>query len=1153
MIFDAGQMYILKRKYLREGESPEDMFRRVACCIACVEHEANAEAFAKQLFNLLDTGKVMFAGRVLAGADDVDVMKASGLTLLNCYALIPEDSLVDIFDTLKNAGMILAAGGGVGLNFSDLRPAGFPAGSRQGIASGPISFMEMYNAMALTIRQGGCLVGSTRVPTVNGVKTLDRLGDVNGTEWQDVQHKVITDEGSKLADGFYVNGRSKVCTVRTWHGYEITGTLNHKVRVIASGEYVWKKLSDIGVGDVVPLQADTHRDGPIELQQPEGPFHHNAKPCGFPKHWSFELGELIGLYIGDGCFNQTSLIVSEGIEDLETPERVQEILDVCFPGLVRRIDHQKDNSWYDIMVTSTRLVTFLRNLGVEKPSSRDARLPECIWTAPRLAVFGFIRGLFDADGSVDKDGYIHLGSASAVLIEGVQQLLLSIGISSRRCEREIKDCYTGTSTSYQLVISSWKSRVLFRQYVGSSLSSKAERLLAMTPPAFEYNDQVPFSPLEFRRWYSSHRGKKELRQWVLRAHGYDTAVPWIGRQKLVRLVEKYPEALGFFGARWQDQYYTTVSAIVEGEMETFDLHVSETHTYIANGFISHNSRRGACMGILDAWHPDVLDLIGCKQEEGVLTTFNVSVGLDEEFFECLEADVEWPLRFPKDGGKIVRRLPARELLRKIATAVHRNGEPGVVFWDNVNVANPTPHLGPLNVCNPCGEAMLRDREGCDLGSIILPMFVHSPYTDHAFIDYDELAAVAKVMVRALDNILDVSYYPLDKQGDTFIRDAVLATRKLGLGIMGLHDALIRLGLPYGSDEGVETARLISETIRLAALDASEELAAEKGPFPAYRDDLPYTPRRNAIVTCNAPNGSIAMISRATDEVVYSGGVSSGIEPWFSERFTKRLVEDGEDVEYKVGTMTEARNRGFGNDELFKTALEIAPEWHLKMLAAVSPKRLEHNSSSKTINLPFDATVEQVMDLVIRAHELGCKCVSCYRTGSRKEEILVSIEEKMLISKKEPGVSAALRPRADVLTGHTHRVETPVGTLFLTVNSDAEGLFEVFVNIGKAGADLLADGEAIGRMISLTLRHGVPVMEIVDQLNGISGSKKLGYGQNAVRSLADAIAGVLNKYITENELVELEAPRGRYCPDCQHLLVPEGMCLVCRNCGYSGCD
>jgi len=600
------------------------------------------------------------------------------------------------------------------------------------------------------------------------------------------------------------------------------------------------------------------------------------------------------------------------------------------------------------------------------------------------------------------------------------------------------------------------------------------------------------------------------------------------------------------------------------------------------------TRRGANIGVLKVDHPDILEFIRCKLDGGI-ANFNISVTATDAFMEALAADGEYDLVDPHTR-QVTGRLRAREVFDRIVDAAWRTGDPGLVFIDRVNrsPANPVPELETIEATNPCGEQPLAPNDACNLGSINLDKFAR-PETPEAPIAWDELERVVRQSVRFLDDVIQVNPYPLPE-----IMAEVQANRRIGLGVMGWSDMLIQLGIPYDSEAALELADKVMEFITTIGRDESARLAEERGPFPnwprsIYREGRPI---RNSTVTTIAPTGTISIIA----------GCSSGIEPLFAVAFS-HIVGDRHLTFVNPHFERVAKQRGFYSPELmervakegtlhgisevpedvrrvFVTAHEIPPEWHVRMQAAF--QRHTDNGVSKTINLPNSATVEDVARAYRLAYDLGCLGITVFRDGCKAahggqvlhvgtaktaaepEKKAKAAGEDAPAVKMEPTV----KPRPRTLRGVTYRIDTPLGTGYVHVNQGPSGEpFEVFLNVGKAGSDVQADAEALGRLISLILRMPSPlsprerVEEIVKQLDRIGGRRDAGLGPARVRSIPDAIAQVLAEHVGLREPGAehiREARQGRVkatdmCPDCQNFtLVFEEGCQKCHVCGFSEC-
>ncbi len=586
------------------------------------------------------------------------------------------------------------------------------------------------------------------------------------------------------------------------------------------------------------------------------------------------------------------------------------------------------------------------------------------------------------------------------------------------------------------------------------------------------------------------------------------------------------------------------------------------------------TRRGANMGILKVDHPDILEFIHCK-EDGGIANFNISVTATDKFMEALEKDGEYDLVDPHTQ-RVTGRLRTWEVFDRIVDAAWRTGDPGLVFIDRVNRsrANPVPEMETIEATNPCGEQPLAPNDACNLGSINLDKFAR-PDDPAAPIAWDELERVVRLSVRFLDDVIQVNPYPLKE-----IMDEVHANRRIGLGVMGWADLLIQLGIPYDSEAALELGDKVMEFITTIGRDESARLAEERGPFPnwprsIYRESRPL---RNSTVTTIAPTGTISIIA----------GCSSGIEPLFAVAYS-HIVGDRHLTFVNPHFETIARRRGFYSPELmekvakhgtlhgipevpedvrrvFVTAHEIEPKWHVRMQAAF--QRHTDNGVSKTINLPRTATVEDVAQAYRLAYELGCLGITVFRDGCKSAHGGQVLHVGTTAGGATADIDTSIKPRPRTLRGVTYRVDTPLGTGYVHVNQGPSGEpFEVFLNVGKAGSDVHADAEALGRLISMILRLPSPltprerVEQIVRQLDRIGGRRDAGMGPARVRSIPDAIAQVLAEHVGLREPGAehvREAREGRVkatdmCPDCQNFtLVFEEGCQKCHVCGFSEC-
>jgi ribonucleoside-diphosphate reductase alpha chain len=690
----------------------------------------------------------------------------------------------------------------------------------------------------------------------------------------------------------------------------------------------------------------------------------------------------------------------------------------------------------------------------------------------------------------------------------------------------------------------------------------------------------------------------------------------------------------------------STTGVASGPISFMSLYDSSTEVVKQGG-----TRRGANMGILRVDHPDIEDFIDCKQDITKITNFNISVAITDAFMRAVDKGEAYDLVNPRTG-KVVGQKDARQIFDKIVQNAWKTGEPGVFFIDRANFYNPVPHLGSYEATNPCGEQPLLPYDVCNLGSVNVGAFVRDdvPATADWYerIDWKEYRRVTRLSTHFLDNVIDANQYPLPE-----ITDLANRIRRIGLGVMGFADLLVRLGIPYNSEDGVEVGRRVMEFLDEESKKESERLAEIRGAFPEWEQSIwgpdetaarapngerirPLRKLRNCNVTTVAPTGTISIFA----------GCSSGIEPLFAvafmrnqagslmpdvnEDFVKAAQEGGW---YSAELMERIAREGHihfsevpeSTQRAFSTAHDITPEWHVRMQAAFQ----EHCDSaiSKTTNFPNEATVDDVRKIYELAFDLGAKGVTVYRDGSRDGQVLstgatktpaqqaddaarvaeaaervaeqaeriAKLEREMArlrgeLSQAEAAAAHARRQkrkRPNVLNGTTRKMSSPLGDVFVTINEDVEHKpFEVFATLGKAGSVAMADVEAIGRLISLALRFGIPVNDVYSQLRGISSDRAIGFGDNKVLSVPDAIAqalglrerekaGIQQELIPEvvggaTEVVELpesldaqpQLPFNNYaaeaetfmgtCPDCSSQLEFAEGCKKCHACGYSEC-
>ncbi len=629
--------------------------------------------------------------------------------------------------------------------------------------------------------------------------------------------------------------------------------------------------------------------------------------------------------------------------------------------------------------------------------------------------------------------------------------------------------------------------------------------------------------------------------------------------KYTALIHKSGGGTGFSFSRLRpaNDVVSSTTGISSGPLSFMRVFDIATETIKQGG-----TRRGANMGILRVDHPDIMNFIMCKADQKQLNNFNISVGLTEKFMQAVENDDEYELFNPRDK-KPQGTLNARKVFQRIVKQAWENGEPGIIFLDRLNRDNPTPHIGEIESTNPCGEQPLLPYESCNLGSINLGKFV-----TEGTVDWKRLKETIRNSVHFLDNVIEANSYPLQQ-----IHDMTHSNRKIGLGVMGWADMLILLGIGYNSPEAVKLGKKVMKFINDEGHQASRELGKIRGSFPNFKgsifDKKGAEPMRNATVSTIAPTGTISIIANA----------SSGVEPLFAISYLRTVMDKNVMVEVNPYFEQLAKERGFYSEELMKriaehgtlhgmtevpadireifvTAHDITPEDHIQMQSAF--QQYTDNAVSKTVNFPNSATIEEVEKVYMLAYQTGCKGVTIYRDGSRDEQVLSTGKkdavplESVLVEDDKKSIK---RERPKALRGCTHQMQTGCGPLYITINEDKNGLFELFTTMGKAGGCAASQSEAIGRMVSLAWRSGIQARQVIKQLLGISCHCPSGFGDSRVTSCADAVAKAIQNHMIDNGY-DISAETARQergaCPECGGIVEHEGGCSVCHVCGYSEC-
>jgi len=1180
-------------------EYPEQMWRRVAAGIASVEATPELRATWTERFNeLLRDFKFVPGGRILSGAGTQ--------AEVTCYNCMPPEQ-----DVLTEMGYRpigdVAVGDLVVTHRNRLRRV-LHVFERQ--TSEPVYIIEPrklgFDALRVT---GEHPVLAIRAAHVNAHRSRDGLR---------LAEEPSFIKASELRPGDYVAAAHNAEGV--WSDEKITISL---LEYLPDGHYT-SRVDDapapVGVyagassvepaGDVAPCPAYTPTL--VKTSVRNALVHTNMAARVVVDE---RLMLLFGRWLGDGCVtHRTATDIPSGIqiafhadEEAVALEMGRIITDVFgVPTSITRGDTQRC-IW--LWANSLPLGQFFK--AYFGAYSYGKAIPPSLMGLGNRYTGALLKGLFQADGYTSGTE-MGMALANRVLATQVHSLLLRHGAFFSIYENTAK---LSRHPVYRLTAT------------GDECAALRQQIFGTTAPATEKPSFKSYLEYDGLRWVHIDRITAEpyegtvLDIEVEEDHSFISAgvaisncfvvpSPEDSRAGIMDNVKTMIDIMARGGGvgvnlstlRPRGSHVKTVNGTSSGPVPWGEMYSTATGKVVQQG----GSRRGALMLMLDDNHPDVEEFITAKainpltSKPDRLEHANISVAISDPFMEAVKRDADWELTW---GGKVYRTVKARYLWDLICEMAWKSADPGLVFMDRVNKMTPAWYFETQRCVNPCGEQSLPPWGVCNLGAINLAAFVRGG----AF-DYPALAQASREAMRFLDNVVDYTHYfiPENEQAQKY------GARRTGLGTMGLADTLIMLEVAYGSPESVTVVDRIFSTIRDAAYEASAEIAAEKGPFPKFdadkhlagpfvqalpdpiKDKIRTQGLRNAVLLTQAPTGTTSLLA----------GVSSGIEPVYDFAM-KRVDRIGEHIMYHP-LLQEwmAAHPGEERPAYFVGAKDLTPEEHVVVQAEA--QKYTDASISKTINGPNHNTVEDVKRLYMLAYDLGCKGVTYYRDGSR-DAVLTSVETKPakaveVVAASTPKKRALITARPPVLHGYTRNVKAPEGTANITINSDEEGPLEVFVAVGRAGSDIAALAEALGRLISLTLRLPSDMSpddrlrEVAGQLRGIGGSRSIGFGPERVLSLPDAVAQALVRHLDElltpppaaqttasppqesrgsaaapagtsngngnghghaapaAVAVAIPVLTGNICPSCgsSSAFVFEEGCKKCHGCGYSEC-
>jgi ribonucleoside-diphosphate reductase alpha chain len=836
-------------------------------------------------------------------------------------------------------------------------------------------------------------------------------------------------------------------------------------------------LDELQPGDALIVKLGQHQGKLQTLQKPLRQHGNQVMPQ-FPTHLNEEFAFFMGYMVGDG-------FIAAGADDHRVGVTVahDSYLMEEMPVMMRRLfgEHitihtqQKPNDASVTFVIDNRAVKdfFILN-NLVKSRSTSAHIPRPIRQSTPEILGAFISGLFEADGALSH-GYPSLLSSSETLIRETATALIGLGCPVTLRPQPMTDNHYGTTQMWMLRLNSYVSLQSWRKLIGCDTRSRFNICYTFEPDLSRESSYVLPHPAYWiepvltatampqmdKKGRGTGRNLRatdpKLRKQMLRYTRGDRQLTLSG---YVLMAEKNADFAQHARPIENTWFTTIVSVESAGESLTLDIEVEQNHTYLANGLVTHNSRRGANMAVLRVDHPDVREFITCKTDESNITNFNISVGISDAFMRAVETDSTYDLINPQDG-KVWETVRAREIFDLIVKQAHHNGEPGVLFLDAANRQNPVPHLYELESTNPCGEQFLGPFENCCLGSINL-VNVNTP---DGKVNWAQLQELVETSTRFLDDVVTANkYVPAVPQ----LEEAAHAVRRIGLGIMGLGDLMYKCGIRYGSEEGQEFAGQVMEFVRFHAMKTSIALAQERGPFPAIKGSIydpenmkwqppkplfPYSRNlhrpaldwteivagikqygiRNGCQTTVAPTGTIATVS---------GCEAYGCEPVFALAYIRHVNDKGQDLKLQytsplfqkaledagldaaqIKTIVEQVNIAGSCQNVpgvpenvrhtFVVSADVSVEEHIRMQAAM--QAFVDNAISKTINAPDTATLEDVKTAYMMGWKLGCKGMTVYVTGSREKVVLETHATAQAKQKDEQPVQAAVVAAAPIAT------------------------------------------------------------------------------------------------------------------------------------------
>ncbi len=1111
---------ILEERYLKrdeEGdvdETPEEMFERVARAIARVnreyEDDRTFEEEKEEFYEALSNLDFIPNSPTLMNAD-LELGQLSA-----CFVLSPLDNMDSIFQQVKNAAKIFQSGGGVGYTFSRLRPRGDTVKSTGGVASGPVSFMKVYDEMCNTIKQGGRRRGaqmavlSVQHPDIEEfIEAKDEEGELENFNISVALTEEFMEAVAEGEDYPLINPRDE----------EVDGYLDAREIYEKIVSQAWKN----GEPGILFLDR-VNEDNPFDVEE-------------YPEHYIDATNPCV---TGD-----TLISTEEGTFTAEELCEDGEDLDIVVDG---RLSEERVKEASNVFKTGTKDVYNLKTKeGYEIRLTEDHRMMNSNgWKKVKDLEVGEKLDIIDHQTGFGEGGSLEEGLVLGWIVGDGQ-----IKRSENRVTLHFYDKDTAISDKYAEFVNS-----IIRDPEGNGDYEVGVQKIERGKDSVEEQRVRSARLYEVTDEYGLNENKLQVPDDLFR-DGKKTAKGFLR---------------GLFTADGSVQGNPEKGVSVRLSSSELDLLKEVQQLLLGFGIKSkiYEERRKEGEKELPDGKGGSKKYQVKSQHDLVISKDNLEVFRDKIGFVRDDKDEQL-----EDLLKEYDRGPYSESSRVTVDSIEYDGHEDVY-----DLTEPDTNSFVANgfVVHNCGEQPLEDFEACNLGHVNLSQCV----TDGE-VDWDKLEDVTDLAVRFLDNVIDASDFP-DVKGyegeDDAITKRVKENRKIGLGVMGWHHMLMKLGIPYDSEEAVEKAEEVMSFIQERSKEVSKRIAENRGKFPSWNESEYEEPMRNATTTTIAPTGTTSMIA----------DTSGGIEPVFAVSYVKNVLEDETLVMPDPAFEEIAKERGFYSDELmeriaevgsvadidevpddlkplFKTALEISPEWHIKMQAAF--QEYVDNAISKTVNFPNEASEDDIKEVYDLAYELKCKGVTVYRSGSRQEQVM-EVEGEEEEEEEEKELEKRPRERPSAVEGTTQKLNTGYGGLYVTINEDEHGLFEVFSQIGRAGGFTQSFTESLARLISLCLRSGIPPEEIIEQLEGIRSPEVAFEQGEKILSIPDAMAKALKWHREGKKLTEqtqLPTDEGQSessvkemvakglnpaCPECGAMLTLTEGCRTCPNCGYSQC-